>query len=98
MRVIAKIVIASAFTLSAIVPAFAAEEDLLQERAGYMSAGNAFAQQVVVKHARAHKAVDTSSEPPLDRRGSHLSGSHTLKDSRGAPLPTDPITSARRVL
>lgn len=64
MRVIAKIVIASAFTLSAIVPAFAAEEDLLQERAGYMSAGNAFAQQVVVKHARAHKAVDTKAYAP----------------------------------
>jgi hypothetical protein len=62
VRVIAKFVIASVFALSAIGPAFAAEEDTLLEREG--SAGNAFAQQVVVKHARTHRVVDARAYAP----------------------------------
>jgi len=64
VKAIAKIAIASVFTLSAIVPAFAAEEYTLQERAGYMRADNALAQQTVVKHARRHRAVDARAYAP----------------------------------
>ncbi|HET7193241.1 MAG TPA: hypothetical protein VFI98_15185 [Pseudolabrys sp.] len=64
MKVIAKLVIASVFALSAIVPALAAEEDTLLEREGNMSARNAFAQQEVVKHARTHKAVNARAYAP----------------------------------
>jgi len=64
VKAIAKIAIASVFTLAAIVPAFAAEEDTLQERAAYMRADNAFAQQIVVKHARTHKTADAKAYAP----------------------------------
>ena len=52
MKLVAKILVASAFALSAVVPAFAAEEDTLMERGGGMSAANFYAEQVAFKHVR----------------------------------------------
>lgn len=70
MKLVAKILVASAFALSAIVPAFAAEEDTLMERGGGMSAGNAYAQQMVKhahsRHVTSHRAYVPVSTPTGD--------------------------------
>lgn len=57
MKLFAKILVASVFALSVVVPAFAAEEDTLMERQGVVAVANAYAQHGAVKHARARSAA-----------------------------------------
>jgi len=64
VKLFAKILVASVFALSAVVPAIAAEEDTLMERGNVMSAGNAHAEQVAAKHAHKRHPADSRAYAP----------------------------------
>lgn len=66
MKSFAKFIFASTFALSALAPAFAAEEDLLLERNGKISSTESIVQSAAAKHVRAHRATDARAYVPAD--------------------------------
>jgi hypothetical protein len=61
---IARIILTSILALSAAVPAFAAEEDTLLERAGSVSTARPLGQRVAVKHAQTRHATEARAYDP----------------------------------
>ena len=64
MKIASRIILTSILVLSAAVPAFAAEEDTLLERAGSVSTTRPPGQHVAVKHAQTRHATEARAYDP----------------------------------
>ena len=64
MKIATKLVFASFLALSAVAPAFAAEEDTLLEREAYMSNTSAINQHVATKRVQTLRAFEARAYAP----------------------------------